>query len=288
MMRTMQRLMLIGFLASLVFSLPVLGQAKVPKPTNGTVSVYVPSVTTNEARVSLTVAKPSDPPPAPPKKPLVNGNPGAGEVDGNHNFPAGTTSGGIGSYYKGLLTNNGWKEPQDFTVDGGVINFYGITKLDCGVSKGGGIKCNGATDSKDVPVTQIAANDIKVVKMIRDGRRMDGSLTLVGFGVRFKPDQTFTTSTSTVTAYFTARDSAAGAITKIRDALLRAGWRAAINAEGDLEITSNAAGAPVFSLYHQIEYFSDDETEENDDHWVFTVVGTPAADADSVLVGEPH
>ena len=286
-MRTIQRLMLIGFLASLVFSLPVLGQGKVPKPTNGTVSFYVPSVTTGEVRTSLTVTKPNSPPPATPEKPLVNGNPAAGEVDGNHNFPAGTTSGGIGSYYKGLLTNNGWKEPEDFTVDGGVINFYGITKLDGGTNKGG-VKCGGSTDSKDVPFGEIGEKDIKVVKMIRDGRRMDGSLILVGFGVRFKPDQTLTTSTSTVTAYFTARDSAAGAIAKIRDALVKAGWRAAINVEGDLEITSNAAGAPVSSLYHQIEYYSDDATEENDDHWVFTVVGPPAVDADSVLVGEPH
>jgi hypothetical protein len=285
-MRTIQRLMLIGLTASLLFSLPVLGQGKVPQPTNGTVSFYVPSVTTGEVRTSLTVTKPSDPPPAPPRKPLVNGNPGAGEVDGNHNFPAGTTSGGIGAYYKGLLSNNGWKEGTDFTVDGGVINFYGITKLDGGVNKGG-VKCGGATDSKDVPFGAISANNIKVVKMIRDGRRMDGSLTLVGFGVRFKPDQTFTTSTSTVTAYFTARDSAAGAIAKIRDALVKAGWQAAINTEGDLEITSNAAGAPVSSLYHQIEYYSDDATEENDDHWVFTVVA-PATDTDSVPVGEPH
>src|SRR4029079_13219493 len=104
-------------------------------------------------------------------------------------------------YYKGLLSNNGWKEGTDFTVDGGVINFYGIIKLDGGTNKGG-VKCGGSTDSKDVPFGQISANDIKVVKMIRDGRRMNGSLTLLGFGLLVKPDQPFATSTSTVTAYF--------------------------------------------------------------------------------------
>jgi hypothetical protein len=280
-MRTIQRLMLIGFIASLVFSLPVLGQGAT-KATNATVSFYVPTVTTGEVRTSLTVDKPGG---TPPRKKLVNGNPGAGEVDGNHNFPPGTTSGGIGSYYKGLLSNNGWKEGTDFTVDGGVINFYDITQLDWGANKGG-VKSKGATDGK-IPSGEIGTKDIKVVKMIRDGRRMDGSLTLVGFGVQLRPDQTFTTSTSTVTTHFTARDSAAGAITKIRDALVKARWKAAINAEGDLEISSNAAGAPVSSLYYEVEYYSDDVNQENDDHWVLTTVD-PTTDADTVLVGEPH
>lgn len=281
-MRTIQRLMLIGLIASLVFSLPVLGQGAPPKATNATVSFYVPTVTTLEVRTSLTVDKPGG---TPPRKKLVNGNPGAGEVDGNHNFPAGTTSGGIGSYYKGLLSNNGWKEGTDFTVDGGVINFYDITQLDWGSNKGG-VKSKGATDGK-IPSGEIDAKDIKVVKMIRDGRRMDGSLTLVGFGVQFKPDRTFTTSTSTVTTHFTARDSAAGAIAKIRDALVKARWKAAINTEGDLEISRNAAGVPVSSLYFEVEYYPDDVNQENDDHWVLTTVD-PTADADSVLVADPH
>jgi hypothetical protein len=282
-MRKIRRPVLLGLFAALSLSLPALGQ-KAPKPTNGTVAFYVPEVTTLEIRTSLTVEKPG-------KNPLVNGNPQPpqpGQVDGNHNFPEGTTSGGIGSYYKGLLTNAGWKEPEDFTSDGGVINFYGITKLDGGVNKKG-IKCNGATDSKEIPFEAITAKEIKVVKMIRPGQGMDGSLTLVAFGVRFNPNQTFTTSTSTVATHFAATDSALAVLTRVRNSLAEAGWQAAINADGDLEISRNGAGDPVSSLYHEIEYYADDDAEENDDHWVFTVVGPVTdADADLTALGEPR
>ncbi len=275
-MRTNQRLLLIAIATILMLPLPALAQ-KAPKPTNGTVSFSCPNQageTTNPLRISLTVSKPG-------KNSLVNGNPQGTDVDGNHNFPSHTTEGGIGAYYKGLLTNAGWQENTDFTVSGGVINFYGITKLDCGVSKSG-VDCNGSTDSKDVPFQPIPSKDIKVVKLERPGRGMDGSLALTGFGIHWNPNQTITTSTSSVMVHFAATDTALGVINKVYRALASAGWKAAINAAGELEITANSAGDPLTSLHHSIAYYSDDATEENDDHWIFTVVSSdPQADVDA-------
>lgn len=163
-----------------------------------------------------------------------------------------------------------------------MINFYGITALDCGANKSG-VNCNGSTDSKDVAFQPIGSNDIKVVKLERPGNGMDGSLALTGFGIHWNPNQTFTTSTSSAFVHFAATDTALGVITKVRNALALAGWQATINAVGELEISTNSAGDPLTSLHHSIAYYSEDESEENDDHWTFTVVSSdPQADADAV------
>lgn len=200
------------------------------------------------------------------------------------------------AYYRGILANAGYKDPDDFTIDGGVINFYGVDKLDGGCKKGG-VKCSGATDSPKtnpfgevdpraanlkagLKATDSKAGDIKVVQMQRPGRGMDGSLTLVAFGILWNADQTFETATSTITVHFSATDSAYVAMAKVRDALLRAGWEAVLTADAQLLITRNGRGAQVASLYHEISYFPSGSFTENDDHWVFWTGSLSDVDAD--------
>ena len=100
---------------------------------NGTATFRITGgsgVTTQEATISLSVAKVD-------KKEIVTPPPTAGDnqVSGTHTFPAGTSTGTVAQYYRGLLNNAGWIEGTDFTTSGDGINFFGITKLD-GTSDG--------------------------------------------------------------------------------------------------------------------------------------------------------
>jgi hypothetical protein len=245
-----------------------------PKTTNGTVSFKVncsEGVIDQEIRATLTVEKPG-------KTSLVNGPPAAGQVDGNHNFPAGTTAGGVGAYYKGLLSNNGWTEGTDFKVDGGTITFFGISKLDAGTNHQH-LVVDGSTDSKDVPYTPVAPakTEKKKVAMTRGRKGMAGAITLVGFGLHWRSGQPVSTTTSMVTVQFTELDSAAEVLTKVRNALVAAGWKAELNALGEVEISSNRTGDPVYSIFHEIQYDSDADVDGagNEDHWIFTLAPNP-------------
>ena len=254
---------------------PLFAQAGgAPKTTNGTVSFKVncsEGVIDQEIRATLTVEKPG-------KTSLVNGAPAAGQVDGNHNFPAGTTAGGVGAYYKGLLGNNGWTEGTDFKVDGGTITFFGISKLDAGTNHQH-LVVDGSTDSKDVPYNSVAPAEPpkKKVAMTRGKKGMAGSITLVGFGLHWRPGQPASTTTSVVTARFTELDSAAEVLTKVRNALVAAGWKAELNALGEVEISTNRTGDPVYSIFHEIQYAADADADgaENEDHWIFTLAPNP-------------
>jgi hypothetical protein len=253
---------------------PLLAQAGGggPKTTNGTVSFKVNcagGIIDQEIRATLTVEKPG-------KTSLVNGNPGAGQVDGNHNFPAGTTAGGVGAYYKGLLSNNGWTEGTDFKVDGGTITFFGISKLDAGTNHQH-LVVDGSTDSKDVPYSPVTPADPpkKKVTMSRGSHGMAGAITLVGFGLHWSSDQPVSSSTSVVTARFEAQDSAAEVLVKLRDTLVAAGWEATLNGLGEVEIGHSQGGDLVYSLFHEIAYESDPDGVGNEDHWVFTLASSP-------------
>jgi hypothetical protein len=244
-----------------------------PKTTNGSVSFKVNckgGIIDQEIRATLTVEKPG-------KTPLVNATPPpAGQVDGNHNFPAGTTAGGVGAYYKGLLANNGWKENTDFKVDGGTITFFGISKLDGGTNHQH-LVVDGSTDSKDVPYTPVtpAEPPKKTIGMTRGERGMAGTVTLVGFGLHWSPGQPASSSTAVLTVPFGAESSAAEVLAGLADALVAAGWQASLNALGEVEIARTPAGDPVYSLHHRIEYLPgatpDADQAGNEDHWIFTL-----------------
>ncbi len=263
----------LGLAVWIAAAAPVLGQGGgAPKTTNGSVAFKVNcdrGIFDQEIRATLTVEKPG-------KTSLIDGAPGAGQVDGNHNFPRGTNAGGVGAYYKGLLINAGWKEGTDFKVEDGTINFFGISKLDAG-SNHQHLVVEGSTDSKDVPYTPIPAPpEKKKASVIRKGATVDGALTLTGFGIHWSSGQPVSTSTSTVTTRFTAQDSADQILAKVCKTLVAAGWDAVINADGQLEIRKNGQGDYVYSLSHQVEYYpsATDETG-NEDHWIFTLGDNP-------------
>jgi hypothetical protein len=83
--------------------------------------------TTAPCRTSLTVAKAG-------RTALVEKEPGAAgpDVYGWHNFPEGSTGEGVAAYYAGWLANNGWRQPEDFTVSANVISFVGVGDLAAG------------------------------------------------------------------------------------------------------------------------------------------------------------
>lgn len=248
-----------------------------PKTTNGSVSFKVNcagGIIDQEIRATLTVEKPG-------KTSLVNGNPGAGQVDGNHNFPATTNAGGVGAYYRGLLSNANWTENTDFKVAGGTITFFGISKLDAGTNHQH-LVVDGSTDSTDVPYTAVtpAEPPKKKVAMTRGSQGAVGSITLVGFGLHWSAGRPVSSSTSVVTARFEAKDSAADVLAKLRDALVVAGWDAALNGSGEIEIGHGPTGDPIDSIFHEIAYessgVSDADDAGNEDHWIFTLAPNPA------------
>jgi hypothetical protein len=242
------------------------------KPTNGTVTFNVTAgskggtVTTGPCVATLTVTKPG-------KGSLTNGAPGQNDPpnsqDGSHAFPKSSSPGGITTYYQGVLVAAGYTSPADFTISGGQINFYGITGLDGGCSNSQ-VEVNGSTDSKSIPFVQIP--DKKIVQIQRDMLwGMDGTIRVVGFGVRLDlANQTIRTSCSSVCIDFSASDSAADIALAMYSALIANGWTAGINVDGNLEVTTNAQGDSIYSLYHSIRYAPDATHIENHDHWIFT------------------
>lgn len=234
-----------------------------PAPTNGTVSFHGFSTLTDAVKVSLAVCKPGRPC-------LVNGNPGEGQIDGSHTFPAGTTPGAMAAYYALLLSNAGWTQPPtvpaDFTVKDGVISFVGITGLDGG-SNNQRAKVDGATDSKDVPFGGVDPDKPpkKKLAMLRPGDRGAGTITVVAFGIHWNQGDTITTSTSVIHVPFEETDSAAAVLGKIRDAMVAADWGATIDASGKLEMSTNGHGDRIYSIYHDVDY----STGPSDDHWIW-------------------
>jgi hypothetical protein len=260
-MRTKALLLMLGAVAlGMVLDTSTVYAAATPAPTNGSVAFVVAGAGLPGPRtICLSVSKSKA-----GLKNLVCGTVHAGEVSGKHTFPQGTNAAGIVAYYDGLLANSGWAKPADYTVGGNTINFFGITKLDSGAAPGGGVTINGATDSKNVPYNGKVS--VKAMSVTRSSGQ-DGMITLVGFGISWDTtNQQITTTTSEVTVPFAAADSATAILQAIRDALTAAGWTASIDADGLLEISKNASGDSIYSLWHSIEYLGDGT---NDDDWIF-------------------
>lgn len=266
----------LGFLAAAVAAALMLGSRlsadDPPATTNGSVSFDVicehggeQGVIDQTIRAVVTVEKPG-------RKPLVNGNPGPDQVDGGHNFPAGTTAGGVADYYRLLLLNAGWLEGTDFSVAGGTINFRGISKLDSGSSHGH-LKATGSTDSKDVPYTPVPGEEPKkkTCMLERSGTTQDGILTIVGFGLEWNAGNTVTSSWSIAHVPFSANDSASAVMMKVRDALVAADWAATINANGAVVITKNSHGDFIYSIWQSVAYSETTGHTENEDHWIWDI-----------------
>jgi hypothetical protein len=179
-------------------------------------------------------------------------------------------------YYSTLLKQNGWTEGQDFAVAGGVLHFFGVTKLDGGTK--GPVGHGGATDNKRIPydpIRKLAVASRRRARVERSATRQDGLCTLIAFGIVWnsvEEDVTITTSTSTVAAHFSADDSAEQVIAKIKNACVDAGWDVTLDAAGDLVLTATAGGVGIFSLWWEVDYFESEGHTENDDHWAFEVI----------------
>ena len=241
------------------------GGTQQPTSTNGTVTFKVPDgggTTTGACRTCLTVTKTGRPP-------LVNGTPGPGQVDGNHNNPSGQTASGAANYYAGVLANAGYTTPADYSVRGGVINFYGVSKLDGG-SSNNHINVNGSTDATNLAYTTVTP--AKQVGLIRNSNTMNGTITLTGFGLSWTSSTTVTPNCSQFSVNFTASDTAAQVLIKIRDEAVALGWNASIDGDGELVLSSMAGGLGIASLAHSTRYEETEGHTTNDDHWVFSAV----------------
>jgi len=229
-------------------------------PTNGSVSfkAQCPLGVFDQAITAvITVSKTG-------KKSLVNGAPGANEVDGRKEFPRSTQMSAVPAYYDTLLSSNGWVAGTDYVVSGNSIHFYGISQLDCG-SNHKHLSVYASVDSGTATTVPVA----KMLSVTRGSLLAGGTVYLSGFG--YSTDAVtglIATATTPVECTFSEGDTAAQLVAKVASVLSVNGWTyQSTSNTNEIVILRNGEDMPIQLLHFEVAYASKG-LDKNDDHWV--------------------